>query len=504
MLGVLALAVFSDGRFSWRRLGAVLLAGTRLVLAGLLLLYGFHRYFEPHSNSLAFVNPGVRTHLVDFLVFFGLFIFLLLSFWARELMPAVQHWSARLLRPARAAPAGWQRWLAWPQRFWEKEPRRFYAVALLVLGVALFFFFEQGLLAILLLLLALSAYLLLRRPLSPEQKLATWMAWLGLAVVCGCEIVHVRDFMGVGGDMSRMNTVFKFYMIVWIYFALAATAAWAALMANPAQPARRARTAAAHRSARGGVRRTGLRDFWERYRLRGGWDLLLWTAGVLVVWAVANFFQANGEFPGLTLVLAFGILLLPWLWAGWPRQDFWAKTWVATLAAILLAVSLYPPISLYDRMRLCSQFRRPTLNGLAYLDQMNPQDAKALAWINGHVRSNDIVLEAPGVKGYNCFDTRVAIFTGQPTLIGWIGQEEQMRYQPALTESHTRDADRIFQTSNIEEARRLLDRYHVQYVYVGAIERQAYPGLGLDKFRAFMDVVYDQDGVTIYRRRAAE
>ena len=48
----------------------------------------------------------------------------------------------------------------------------------------------------------------------------------------------------------------------------------------------------------------------------------------------------------------------------------------------------------------------------------------------------------------------------------------------------------------------LLRKYNVRYVVVGRMEREkGYDAAGLGKFRAFMDVVYDRDGTTIYRSR---
>jgi uncharacterized membrane protein len=59
----------------------------------------------------------------------------------------------------------------------------------------------------------------------------------------------------------------------------------------------------------------------------------------------------------------------------------------------------------------------------------------------------------------------------------------------------------------------LLRQYHVSLVYVGALEREAYGGakagtpggLGPAKFDAMvgtsLDLLYDQDGVKIYRVR---
>jgi len=39
----------------------------------------------------------------------------------------------------------------------------------------------------------------------------------------------------------------------------------------------------------------------------------------------------------------------------------------------------------------------------------------------------------------------------------------------------------------------------VKYVYVGSLEREAYGDVGLAKFGEFMEVAFQNSGVTIYR-----
>ena len=47
---------------------------------------------------------------------------------------------------------------------------------------------------------------------------------------------------------------------------------------------------------------------------------------------------------------------------------------------------------------------------------------------------------------------------------------------------------------------RFLDRYDVEYVYVGPRERATYGTEGLSKFASFMETVFSQDDVEIFRR----
>ncbi len=45
----------------------------------------------------------------------------------------------------------------------------------------------------------------------------------------------------------------------------------------------------------------------------------------------------------------------------------------------------------------------------------------------------------------------------------------------------------------------LLDKYGISYVYVGLLERSEYDPRGLEKFGRFMETVYQNDGVVIYK-----
>jgi uncharacterized membrane protein len=51
----------------------------------------------------------------------------------------------------------------------------------------------------------------------------------------------------------------------------------------------------------------------------------------------------------------------------------------------------------------------------------------------------------------------------------------------------------------VEVAQNLLAKYRVDYVYVGARERETYGEEGLGKFAEFMDTVFDEGGVKVYR-----
>jgi YYY domain-containing protein len=66
--------------------------------------------------------------------------------------------------------------------------------------------------------------LLLRRGLSATERLWAYWVLLGLAMTLGVEVIVIE------GDIGRMNTVFKFYLQVWLMWGVAAAAALAWLL----------------------------------------------------------------------------------------------------------------------------------------------------------------------------------------------------------------------------------------------------------------------------------
>ncbi len=185
--------------------------------------------------------------------------------------------------------------------------------------------------------------------------------------------------------------------------------------------------------------------------------------------------------------------------AGFLRRGGVGAVIVVTAAALLVAAGLiYPALAIPARAR--EYGGPPTLDGAAYLAEMQPDDYVAIAWLNENVGGAPVILEAPGdhFRAY-VYEGRVSAHTGLPTLLGWAGHEHQWRGNYDEQARREPDIETLYSSVDPDEVLTLLDRYDITYVYVGPLERARYPAAGLAKFAGLLEMVYDSSAVTIYR-----
>jgi uncharacterized membrane protein len=168
---------------------------------------------------------------------------------------------------------------------------------------------------------------------------------------------------------------------------------------------------------------------------------------------------------------------------------------------VLFAMGMVYPL-LGNISRAGNFNHRPTLDGTAYLAEGQADDYAAIQWLNENVQGAPVILETPGKGGSSyVYEGRVSALTGLPTLLGWAGHEGQWRGSYEIQSAREPDIDVLYNTLDIPTALTLLDKYDISYVYVGPLERTEYDPRGLDKFQRFMDIVYQNEGVTIYKVR---
>jgi len=137
------------------------------------------------------------------------------------------------------------------------------------------------------------------------------------------------------------------------------------------------------------------------------------------------------------------------------------------------------------------------LDGLAFERRANPDEYAATRWLQENVKGAPVVLE--GVGGdYNPTAARVSTRTGLPTVLGWPTHEYLLQGTWEPLNERKKDVETAYNTTSLAEAKAILDKYNVQYVYVGDFERATYEEAGLAKFVGLGKIVFRQDKVTIY------
>ena len=234
-------------------------------------------------------------------------------------------------------------------------------------------------------------------------------------------------------------------------------------------------------------------------------------------------FLDGGDYERMNTVFKFS--MQAWLCfaigAALAVQHLWSllrgtvrKVWVVIFFLLVLGGSVFLVGGTASRIRdhqiwiaaqppVQSAHYTPTLNGLAFIQAWYPGDARAIAWLNENIAGSPVILEAAAPVSYQWFN-RVSIYTGLPDVLGWADHVGEQRYSDQPLNRVT-DIGIIYTTSDAIQAITLLRFYHVRYIYVGDLERQAYAQqstAGLDKFDHMVGdtlrVVYRAQGVTIY------
>jgi YYY domain-containing protein len=245
---------------------------------------------------------------------------------------------------------------------------------------------------------------------STTHTFALLLILLGAALVLIPEFVYLRDFFSY-----RINTIFKFYFLAWVVWAVAA------------------------------------------------------AYGMIVVWR-----KVTG---------VLGVIF---------------KTFNITVLTLAL---LYPVMGLWSKTNAFNP-RHWELDGTAHLMRRNPNEAAAIKWL----------LEAPvgvvaeSIGGSYSTHARISTNSGQPTVLGWVGHEQQWRGGFEKIGSREDDIARLYCSGNWSEIRSILNKYDIRYIVVGELERRTYvpasrscaTGLNEAIFSRYLTLSFKQGNISIY------
>jgi len=180
-------------------------------------------------------------------------------------------------------------------------------------------------------------------------------------------------------------------------------------------------------------------------------------------------------------------------------MDDLKKKGFAILSIILVLAALsYPVFATYSRS---GNFKgNPTLDGAAYLEQQYQNEYNAIMWLD-NLSGTPVVLQSPG-QAYK-MNTHVSAFTGLPTVLGWAGHEIIWRNGADTINERWSEVPRVYTSSDIDTVNGILDKYNVEYIYVGGVEEERYGGRDarklFDNNPDRFELVYFNPNVHIYQ-----
>ncbi len=433
------------GRIDLAGLWAVTWRTALIVVAGQLFFLPFHQNYASAYFG-AELWKGSRTPLWAYLLIHGFFLFVLTTYLIAEFFKG--HGHNALVRSLRLNLRTWRRH-ARMQKLFDSlaHPSSGYRlmsdISQLTFVLVLVVFLINHVIGLILALTLLTALLLFRPCPDPLRQFLLCMIGLGLVFTALVEVVVLK------GDISRMNTVFKFYLQVWVLWAVASAA----------------------------------------------------VLPKLAMWFGPKYHRKR--------LLPAGEIEKP------QRRptNGWSQSWWWVFGILLAACFLYPltaaPVRMRDRFQNSTS---TTIDGTAYmktsvyLDDNRPVtlswDQQAFEWLQKNVHGIPTILEA-NTPLYR-WGSRVSIYTGLPTVIGWDWHQKQQRsILPGQTIDHRiEDVRTIYNSTDLAQTKKLLNLYNVKYIYVGPLERLYYDANGLNKFDQSNDLwklVYQNEQVKIYQ-----
>ncbi len=170
----------------------------------------------------------------------------------------------------------------------------------------------------------------------------------------------------------------------------------------------------------------------------------------------------------------------------------WLKgIWLVGFAFGAISIMTYP----YFMIRSLYGSRPAvwSLNGIAFMKNNYQGDYNAIKWIEKNLPKEAVIVETVG-ESYT-ESGRISTHTGRATILGWPVHEWLWRGSYDVVAPRIEEVKLVYESSDIDLTRRILDKYAVKYIVVGNLERHNYPNLQMKKIEDLGGFVF-RDGST--------
>ncbi|HPC07259.1 MAG TPA: hypothetical protein PLI60_11115, partial [Anaerolineaceae bacterium] len=204
--------------------------------------------------------------------------------------------------------------------------------------------------------------------------------------------------------------------------------------------------------------------------------------------------------------------LLPEVNTRW--KDGWRFAWQTGVAVLTASALLFTILATADKVTdRISENISSSLDGMTYMQVSTYNDMgnildlnadyKAIRWMQDNVKGSPVIVEANTTE-YR-WGSRYTIYTGLPGVVGWNWHQRQQRTSVSSDWVTNRVAavEQFYATEDQQIAETFLQRYGVQYIIVGGLERSLYPATSLAKFETWNNYLWTEvyrDGNTVIYR----
>ncbi|MBP7791647.1 MAG: glycosyltransferase family 39 protein [Candidatus Goldbacteria bacterium] len=462
-------------------IGIAVVSAIVLTLISYVLYIPFHSGFQsPYKTSPHLISKAERASLYVMFKYFSVFFFIIFAYIYFVLGGGIDRFSKKLSlhKMFKIKKPDFNKIMGVVVKVMNKINDnfslsiRFYVTVIILILFLIIFGFVQETFAFLLVMAAVVLWVLFTTK-DRTEIFSMLLLFISIGIIWGTEIYFIAD--------GRMNTVFKFYMVAWTMLSIAVPYLLFKIEQN-------------------------LKIF-NRLKNRD-W---LYITGIVLFLLITSIFvrffdlRRTGDF--LPAVLTIVILLGP-LFAGFLKEKLSKYIFAGSLIFLLVPAVLYPLFGSIIKMDICSLgFRqKPRIDGLLYMKNLEQRmgsvrdfdkyDYETIEWINKNFKSIDPILETHGEWMYTG-SSRISIFTGMPTLVGWGYQVSQQSGRSSEVSARTKATDSIYTATDLNESKRLMKDYGLKYFYIGSIEKKLYPNCF--KLAELGEPVYQNAGAVLYK-----
>lgn len=137
------------------------------------------------------------------------------------------------------------------------------------------------------------------------------------------------------------------------------------------------------------------------------------------------------------------------------------------------------------------------LSGKQWIKNTYPNEYAIINWIENNIEDQPVILEASG-DSYTDYNF-ISSYTGLPTVSGWYVHEWLWRGTSEIPQDRTADIRLIYSSDDLLLTKNLLSKYQVNYVIIGALEREKYPDLNEKKFQKLGEKVFSSNSSAIFK-----